>query len=93
MGVSFRLVLIGFFTLISACAPKEPEGPAERIGKSIDMMSKGIQDLDKEWAEMDRQERQAREREKLEREERRKLEGSDYYRYPKSDSKDGDDRV
>lgn len=38
---------------LSSCARKEPEGPAEQIGKGIDQLSKGIQQLDKDNPETD----------------------------------------
>lgn len=52
-----RLAVILTLTLISLGACAKPEGPAERMGRSIDEMSQSFKDLSKEWDEQD-QERQ-----------------------------------
>ena len=69
--------------LLAGCI-KEPEGPAERFGRSLDEMSKSIRDMGDEWDKDSQREREAREREARDREYRdrygdpRDSQGSDY---------------
>ena len=41
------ILLIGTLAL-TGCSLSEPEGPAERIGKSIDELAKGVNDMSKD---------------------------------------------
>ncbi len=48
MKALFSAVIVSATLMMTGCV-KEPEGPAERIGRSIDEMSKGIRDLGNDW--------------------------------------------
>lgn len=62
-GVSAALIVS-----LSACV-KEPEGPAQRIGRSIDEISKSMRDIGDDW-DRERRDQERADAERREREER-----------------------
>ncbi|MBN8548604.1 MAG: hypothetical protein J0M12_04740 [Deltaproteobacteria bacterium] len=40
------------FALIAAVGCAKPEGPAERMGRSIDELSQSLKDMNKEWKDI-----------------------------------------
>lgn len=44
------LPLFVLLAVVTGCVRKEPEGPAEQIGKGIDQLSKGVRQLERENA-------------------------------------------
>jgi hypothetical protein len=61
-------MLAALVAALSACV-KEPEGPAQRIGRSIDEISKSMRDIGDDW-DRERRDQERADAERREREER-----------------------
>jgi len=46
--IKAKFTVLLAFAVIAGCTPAEPPGPAERIGKSIDQLTKDITEIAKE---------------------------------------------
>lgn len=56
------LALIVFTLILSACSAREPQGPAERIGRGIDEIAKGLREAGDQMGQQEKEE-QARRKE------------------------------
>lgn len=85
LRVFIFLLLVPAFISLPACTVTEPEGPGEQIGKGIDLISKGLQDIDKDSDVAPRAHESEAERRRREEDDRRRWE-EEYERERRYDS-------
>ena len=70
-------ILLALYALV-ACSAQEPEGPAEKIGKGVDQIIGGFNELDGEQSQPGRERYRARQADKNEKSDLNDRQGDDY---------------